>query len=59
LIVGNPATAERYLREGYGAFRAMSGQGYFSILAALVAEALYAQGRFDEAQRMTEPSSRG
>jgi tetratricopeptide (TPR) repeat protein len=54
LISGDPVAAERYWREGYEAFRAMGSQGYLSNVAALLAEALYAQGRLDEAQQMTE-----
>lgn len=54
LIAGDPAAAERYLKEGYEAFRAMGERGYLSTIAGLLAEALYAQGRLDEAQRLTE-----
>jgi len=51
---GDPAAAERHLREGYEAFRAMGEQGYLSTIAGMLAEAVYAQGRLDEAQRLTE-----
>ena len=54
LIDGNPAMAERYWREGYDAFDDMGSGGYGSNAAALLGEALYAQGRLDEAQQMTE-----
>ena len=54
LLAGDPAAAERYLREGYEACHAMGEQGYLSSLAGLLAEALYAQGRLDQAQQMTE-----
>ena len=54
LAIGDPVAAERYLREGYEAWRAMGERGYFASVASLLAEALYAQGRFDEAQRVTE-----
>ena len=54
LIDGNPAMAERYWREGYDAFDDMGSRGYGSNAAALLGEALYAQGRLDEAQQMTE-----
>jgi tetratricopeptide (TPR) repeat protein len=56
MIAGNPAAAERYWREGYETFRAMGDQRYLSIIAALLAEALYAQNRLNEAQRVTEDS---
>ena len=53
-IAGDPAAAERHLREAYEAYRAMGERGYLSTVAGLLAEALYAQGRLDEAQQMTE-----
>ena len=40
LIAGDPAAAERYLREGYEAFRAMGERGYLSSVAGSLAEAL-------------------
>lgn len=54
LIAGDPATAERHLREAYEAFHAMGERGFLSSLADRLAEALYAQGRLDEAQQPTE-----
>ena len=54
LIAGDPAAAERYWREGYEAFHGMSERGYRSMLAGLLGEALYAQGRLNEAQQMIE-----
>jgi predicted ATPase/DNA-binding SARP family transcriptional activator len=54
MTLGDPAAAERYLREGYEAFRAMGQRGYLVGLAIYLAEALYAQDRLDEAQQMTE-----
>jgi predicted ATPase/class 3 adenylate cyclase len=54
LVIGDPAAAERYLREGYQAFRAMGERGYPVPIAAHLAEALYVQGRFDEALQMTQ-----
>jgi len=53
-IAGDPAAAERYLREGYEAFRTMGSRRYRGHVAARLAEVLYAQGRLDEAQQMTE-----
>jgi tetratricopeptide (TPR) repeat protein len=53
-IAGEPAAAEHHLREAYEAFRAMGERGYLSSVAGSLAEALYAQGRLDEAQQMTE-----
>jgi class 3 adenylate cyclase len=54
LIAGDPATAEHHLREAYEAFGAMGERGGLSTVAAVLAEALYAQGRLEEAQQMTE-----
>jgi predicted ATPase/class 3 adenylate cyclase len=54
LIAGNPAAAEHHLREGYEALRAMGERGWLSTYAGSLAEALYAQGRLDEAQQVTE-----
>jgi predicted ATPase/DNA-binding SARP family transcriptional activator len=59
LVAGDPAAAERYLREGHEALRAMGEQGFLSQTASLLAEALYAQDRFDEAQKMTEDAEAG
>jgi tetratricopeptide (TPR) repeat protein len=53
-IAGDAATAERHLREAYEAFHATGDRGPLSTLADLLAEVLYAQGRFEEAQQMTE-----
>jgi class 3 adenylate cyclase/tetratricopeptide (TPR) repeat protein len=54
LIAGDPAAAEQHLREAYEAFRVMGERAYLSTVAGLLAEALYVQGRLDEAQQMTE-----
>jgi predicted ATPase/DNA-binding SARP family transcriptional activator/class 3 adenylate cyclase len=55
LIIGDPAYAERYAREGYQAFRAMGGHGGYVVdLAVLLADALYEQDRFDEAQQLID-----
>jgi predicted ATPase/DNA-binding SARP family transcriptional activator len=49
-----PAAAERYLREAHAALRAMSERRYFVTVTTGLAGALYAQGRFDEAQQMAD-----
>ena len=54
LTAGDPAAAEHHLREAYETFRAMGERGYLSTFAGWLAEALYAQGRLDQAQLMTE-----
>jgi predicted ATPase/DNA-binding SARP family transcriptional activator len=57
LIIGDPAAAERYARRGLEACRAMSGHHYAKDLSALLAEALYEQGRFDEARQLIDEAS--
>jgi predicted ATPase len=65
LIIADPAAAERYARQGLEAFRAMGQHGeYIASLTVLLANALYEQGRLDEAQQLidqakAEPSSGG
>ena len=55
LIIGDPAAAERYARAGYEACRAVGERGEYLVdLAVLLADALYEQGRFDEAQQMID-----
>ena len=54
LIAGDFGAAEQILRHGAEAFQAMGERGYRSTAVAFLAEALYAQGRLDEAQRLTE-----
>ncbi len=54
LMAGDPAAAEQNLREGYEALRATGDRATRGTITSLLAEALYAQGRLDEAQRMTE-----
>ena len=55
LIIGDPADAERHARQGYEAWRALGQRGGYVVdLAAMLADALYAQGRFDEAQQLID-----
>jgi len=54
LMAGDPAAAEQPLREGYEALRAVGERGDRGSIVTLLAEAVYAQGRFDEALRLTE-----
>ena len=53
-MAGDPAAAEQALREGYEALRAMGERGDRASIVTLLAEAVYAQGRFGEALRLTE-----
>jgi ATP/maltotriose-dependent transcriptional regulator MalT len=54
LIAGDLGAAEQILRQGAETLHAMGERGYRSTAVAFLAEALYAQGRLDEAQRLTE-----
>ncbi len=53
LLAGDAEAAERELRHGYEAFERMGEQAALSTLAAMLAQALYAQGRDDEALAFT------
>jgi tetratricopeptide (TPR) repeat protein len=54
MIARNPAGAEQVLTRACQALRAMGERGYLCSMAAMLAEALYAQGRLDEAQQLAE-----
>jgi class 3 adenylate cyclase/tetratricopeptide (TPR) repeat protein len=56
LIAEDPAAAEAELRRDYEALAAMGERNYISTTAAFLAEALYRQGRDEEALRMTKES---
>ena len=56
LIAGDAVAAEAELRADYEALAAMGERNFISTTAAFLAEALYRQGRDDEALRMTEES---
>ena len=53
LLAGDAESAERELRHGYEAFERMGEQAALSTLAAMLAQALYAQGRDAEALAFT------
>jgi predicted ATPase/DNA-binding SARP family transcriptional activator len=56
MLAGEPAAAERRLLEGYAILEAMGEKSGLSTLAAMLAHAVEAQGRHDEAYRFTEIS---
>jgi tetratricopeptide (TPR) repeat protein len=56
LVAGDAPAAEAELRRDHEALAAMGERNYISTTAAFLAEALYRQGRDDEALRMTEES---
>ena len=54
MIAGDAAAAERELRGGYEALRDMGDQGFLASTAAVLAEAVYEQGRLAEAQQLAD-----
>jgi class 3 adenylate cyclase/tetratricopeptide (TPR) repeat protein len=53
LLAGEPGAAERELRAGYDALIEMGDLGRLSTEAAFLAQALYTQGRYEEAEYLT------
>jgi predicted ATPase len=54
LLADDPVAAESELRRDYETLEAMGERNYISTTAALLAEALYHQGRYDEAGGFTD-----
>jgi tetratricopeptide (TPR) repeat protein len=54
LLAGDPVAAERELRQDYDALSQMGEKNYIGTTAAFLAEALYRQGRDDEAATFAE-----
>lgn len=54
LLAGDAVAAERELRLGYDALERMGEHSYLSTTAAFLARAVLAQGRYEEAERLTE-----
>jgi predicted ATPase/class 3 adenylate cyclase len=54
LLAGDPKAAEDELRRDYEALEQMGDRNYRSTVAGLLAEALYQQGRLDEAEEFAE-----
>jgi predicted ATPase/DNA-binding SARP family transcriptional activator len=57
LMAGDPLAAERELRKGYETLLAMQHTGYRATVALLLAESLYAQARYEEAERLVEEAA--
>jgi tetratricopeptide (TPR) repeat protein len=55
-VTGDPAAAERALREAYETLEALGESGFRSTLAGELAHSIYAQGRYDEADRFAQIS---
>jgi class 3 adenylate cyclase/tetratricopeptide (TPR) repeat protein len=56
MLAGDPREAERELRSGYADLERMGEKAFLSTIAAELAQALYEQRRFDEAERFTHVS---
>ena len=56
MLAGNPVAAERELRSGYDMLVAMGEKGVRSTLAAFLAEALYADANYEEAEEFSKLS---
>jgi class 3 adenylate cyclase/tetratricopeptide (TPR) repeat protein len=56
LLAGDPAAAEAELRRDYETLERMGEKNYISTTAALLARAVYEQGRLDEARVYTDVS---
>ena len=56
MLAGDPAAAEKRLLEGYRAHEEMGDKAFLSTTAAYLAQAVYAQGREDDAGRYTRIS---
>jgi tetratricopeptide (TPR) repeat protein len=54
LIAGDAAAAELQVRRGYEALERMGEQTYRSTMAAFLSRAVLAQGRYEEAERLTQ-----
>jgi predicted ATPase/DNA-binding SARP family transcriptional activator len=57
-FVDDPAAAERELRPGYEALRRIGEKSHFSSVTGLLARAVCAQGRYDEADQLSRESER-
>ena len=58
MLGGDPAAAEGELRRGYETLSAIGEVSWLSTVAGILAEAIYAQGRYEEAKRFTRISER-
>lgn len=51
LLAGDPDAAERNFRQAYEGLERLGERGFLSTIAALLANAIYEQGRYEEAER--------
>jgi tetratricopeptide (TPR) repeat protein len=55
-LADDPVAAEQELRPGYDALRSLGEKSHFSSVAGLLARAICAQGRYEEADRLARES---
>lgn len=58
MLAGDPAAAEKLWRAAYRTLSALGEKGNLSTIAAFLAEALYVQGRYGDAEELTVVSER-
>jgi class 3 adenylate cyclase/tetratricopeptide (TPR) repeat protein len=56
LLAGDPAAGETRLRRGYDVLKKVGERGVLSAVASRLARTVYAQGRYDEAERLAQAS---
>lgn len=56
ILAGDPGAGEAALRSGCDALERMGEKSFLSTLSAQLAEAIYAEGRYEEAEKLTEAS---
>jgi Tetratricopeptide repeat len=56
LLAGQPAAAEAELRWGYETLKQIGELGWLSTVVAILSEAVYAQGHYEDAERLTRTS---
>lgn len=56
LLAGDPASGERRLRRGYDVLKDVGERGVLSAVGSRLARTVYAQGRYDEAERLAKTS---
>jgi class 3 adenylate cyclase/tetratricopeptide (TPR) repeat protein len=56
LLAGQPAAAEEHLRSAYERLDEMGEKALFANIAAMLAQAVYAQGRYDDAAEFSRAS---
>jgi DNA-binding SARP family transcriptional activator/class 3 adenylate cyclase len=56
MLADDPVAAEQEMRPGYEALGRLGEKSHFSSVAGLLARAVFVQGRYDEAERLTRES---